>query len=322
MPYYDKDTVRAVGEIDLLTYLKRTEPSELVPQGPGRFTMRAHDSLSISNGKWYWFSRGIGGRNALTFLIKVRGLSFTDAVGELLRHENITPAPTPLGGKQERRVFTPPKRAESNENAIAYLIKRGIREDVIDEQLASGAVYESIYTYRNSGRTQAQIVFLGYDEKGEARYANIRGIDGRFKGDAAGSDKRYPFGIKPKNPASTLLVFEGVIDLLSFVSILRHEQKDYSTMHMVSLGGVQPPGQEARLPPSLKRVLEAHTDIRRVELYLDSDFPGREAAGAIKAALEKDFEAIDAPPPKGKDYNDYLRISYSGQTRPPAGHER
>ncbi len=39
-------------------------------------------SLKISNGKWIWWSRGIGGRSALDYLIKVKGYSFLE--GKLL----------------------------------------------------------------------------------------------------------------------------------------------------------------------------------------------------------------------------------------------
>jgi len=321
MPYYDKETIRAVGEIGLLTYLERTEPGELVRQGSG-YSTKTHDSLNISNGKWYWFSRGIGGRNALTYLVKARGLSFTDAVAELLRLGSVIPAQSSVAANQKQTKFMPPPKAGGNENARAYLLRRGIREDVAGEQFESGAVYESSYTFANTGRTQAQIVFLGFDEKGEARYANIRAIGGGFKGDAAGSDKRYPFAIRPESPASTLHVFESAIDLLSFASILRHEHSDCSNLHMISLGGIQPPGRESRLPPAISKELCTHKEIRYVALHLDNDPPGREAARVVKEALEKDFKVIDSPPPKGKDYNDYLRIRYSGHTKPQVSYER
>ena len=322
MPYYDKETVRAVGEIDLISYLERTEPDELVRQGAGRYITKSHDSLTISNGKWCWYSRSIGGRNALTYLIKAKGLSFQDAVAELLRLDFYISAPSPTVGNQERKEFCLPPKAEGNGNARTYLLKRGIHPDVIDEQFESGTVYESLYTFGDSGKTQAQIVFLGFDEVGKARYAHIRGIDGGFKGDAVGSDKRFPFAVLPEFPASTLRVFEGAIDLLSYASILRYELSGYSTMHMVSLGGVCLPGKESHLPPALERTLETHPGITRVALHFDNDYVGREAAQAIQAALEKNFVVIDAPPPKCKDYNDYLRISHDGQMKPPIIHER
>ena len=66
--------------MDLLTYLKNYEPYELVHFSGNTYTTRTHDSLKISNGKWMWWSRGIGGRSALDYLIKVKDYSFLEAV--------------------------------------------------------------------------------------------------------------------------------------------------------------------------------------------------------------------------------------------------
>lgn len=53
--------------MDLLTYLRRFEPEELVHIGGDTYATRTHDSLKISNGKWCWWSRNIGGTNALDY---------------------------------------------------------------------------------------------------------------------------------------------------------------------------------------------------------------------------------------------------------------
>lgn len=58
--------------MDLLTYLQNYEPQELIHVSGGTYCTREHDSLKISNGKWNWFSRGIGGKTALDYLIKVK----------------------------------------------------------------------------------------------------------------------------------------------------------------------------------------------------------------------------------------------------------
>ena len=76
MPYVAPEVVQRVKQIDLLTYLKNYEPYELVHFSGNTYTTRSHDSLKISNGKWMWWSRGIGGRSALDYLIKVRGYDF------------------------------------------------------------------------------------------------------------------------------------------------------------------------------------------------------------------------------------------------------
>ena len=70
----DPDVLERVRQIDLLSYLREFEPSNLVKvKGTSNVYCTAeHDSLKISNGKWYWWSRGFGGYSALDNLIKVK----------------------------------------------------------------------------------------------------------------------------------------------------------------------------------------------------------------------------------------------------------
>ena len=76
MPYIPPEVVARAREVDLLTYLRTYEPQELVHFGGSTYCTREHDSLKISNGKWCWFSRGIGGYSALDYLSeKVQKLS-------------------------------------------------------------------------------------------------------------------------------------------------------------------------------------------------------------------------------------------------------
>ena len=50
--FVTRETVERAREIDLLSYLKATNPFELVPCGGNEYCTREHDSLKISNGKW------------------------------------------------------------------------------------------------------------------------------------------------------------------------------------------------------------------------------------------------------------------------------
>ena len=67
MGYVTREMIDRAKEMDLLTYLQTYEPQELVHFGGSTYCTREHDSLKISNGKWCWFSRGIGGRTALDY---------------------------------------------------------------------------------------------------------------------------------------------------------------------------------------------------------------------------------------------------------------
>lgn len=68
MPYISKEQLATAREMDLLTYLQRYDPNELVHFSGNTYTTRTHDSLKISNRKWCWWSRGIGGSTALDYL--------------------------------------------------------------------------------------------------------------------------------------------------------------------------------------------------------------------------------------------------------------
>ena len=105
MPYIAPEVVQEVKRMDLLTYLKNYEPHELVHFSGNTYTTKTHDSLKISNGKWMWWSKGIGGRSALDYLIKVRDYTFMEAVEALAGLAGVMP-PVPLSAeKQTKNCF-------------------------------------------------------------------------------------------------------------------------------------------------------------------------------------------------------------------------
>ena len=80
MPYISKEDLEQARRIDLLTYLKACEPDELVSMGHEKYKLKSHDSLKLSNGKWFWWSHNIGGSTALDYLIRVKGIALPQAV--------------------------------------------------------------------------------------------------------------------------------------------------------------------------------------------------------------------------------------------------
>ena len=96
MAYFNKEQIEKAREIDLITYLQNNNPDELVYDSRGAYHTKTHDSLKISNGLWYWFSRGIGGKSALDYLIIVEDKSFTEAVSLILG----------IKGLEKKQVFT------------------------------------------------------------------------------------------------------------------------------------------------------------------------------------------------------------------------
>ena len=151
-----QEEITRARQMDLLTYLRRYEPEELVHFSGSTYCTRTHDSLKISNGMWYWWSRGIGGRSALDYLIKVKGLEFRQAV------EILAGAPHPsVAERMERQkketvqwIQLPPRHAD-NRRVFAYLSRRGIDPEIIRCCIKAGLLYEEARHHN--------CVFLGFD---------------------------------------------------------------------------------------------------------------------------------------------------------------
>jgi len=293
MMYYDKDAVARAREVGLLDYLQRYEPDNLRRVSPGVFCTKEHDSLRISNGKWYWFSQGFGGCSALDYLIKVKNLPFTTAMERL--HGKAAGMPSFFAPRNHERKLALPNPSPSSERAAAYLLKRGIGQAIIDYCLRTGLLYESL-PYHNA-------VFVGFDARGQPRYAALRGVNSSFKGEARGSDKRFAFRVRAADSAA-LHVFEGAVDLLSYAALETLDGRFWRRDHLLSLGGVSGNG----LPPALGQFLHDERGIRKIGLHLDNDAPGRRAAECIMDCLRGRYALYDLPPPQGKDYNDWLRL--------------
>ena len=301
MPYIPPEVVAKAREMDLYTYLKTYEPQELVHFGGSTYCTREHDSLKISNGKWYWFSRGIGGRSALDYLIKVKELPFTEAVERIAGNSAIIPPTHDSSPKKKAKTLLLPEASPTADRVIRYLTGRGIDRELIDFCLQSGRLYEGL-PYHNA-------VFIGLDRYGKPRYANLRGTGSDFKGEATGSDKRFSFSIPAKAESENLHLFESAIDLLSYATIRKQEGLDWQEDHLLSLAGVYKPKaelQESSLPLALKQYLGDHPDIRKIVLRLDNDRTGRMAAKALTEMLSGDYVVSAHFPPSGKDYNDHL----------------
>ena len=305
MPYYTEKQIEKARSIDLLTYLQTHEPTELVHVRGNTYCTREHDSLKISNGKWMWWSRGFGGNSALDYLIKVKGMSFMDAMKILTKEgANLHDNDAKISRKPDcdlKRKLLLPERSESEMAVIWYLVGRGIDYDIIKECIDMGLIYESA-VYHNC-------VFLGFDENGKAAYASFRSSsdDCQFKGEAAGSDKRYSFRIDCAS--STIHVFESAIDLLSYATLMKMKTGNWRAETMVSLGGVYAPSPNkpiSKIPAALENALQNHPEVRTVALHLDNDIAGRSASKNISLQLRCNYETIDDPPPVGKDCNDYL----------------
>ena len=301
MPYIAPEVITEAKRMDLLTYLREYEPGELVKFSSNTYTTRTHDSLKISNGKWMWWSRGIGGKSALDYLIKVRGMDFVQAVQTIMGNGSVSfPTCKNIKSYEEQPLLLPPK-SPTTEVVFDYLFGRGIDYEIINHCLEQELIIESL-PYHNA-------VFIGYDENKEPKYAAYRATNqSRIMGDCTGSKKQYSFRLTAENTGEVHL-FECAIDLLSYATLMKLEGKDWRQFNLVSLAGVYSPKQkieDSKVPVTLGRLLEKDKTIRRIVLHLDNDIAGRKATKALQTILSDKYEVVDDPPQYGKDVNDFL----------------
>ena len=301
MPYIAPEVITEAKRMDLLTYLREYEPGELVKFSSNTYTTRTHDSLKISNGKWMWWSRGIGGKSALDYLIKVRGMDFVQAVQTIMGNGSVNfPTCENIKSYEEQPLLLPEK-SPTTEVVFDYLFGRGIDYEIINHCLEQELIIESL-PYHNA-------VFIGYDKDKEPKYAAYRATNqSRIMGDCTGSKKQYSFRLTAENTGEVHL-FECAIDLLSYATLMKLEGKDWRQFNLVSLAGVYSPKQkieDSKVPVTLGRLLEKDKTIRRIILHLDNDIAGRKATKALQTILSDKYEVVDDPPQYGKDVNDFL----------------
>lgn len=299
--YISPQVIKKAKEIDLLTYFMNYNPNELVKRGIGTYSIKSYDSLIISNGLWHRFSTNEGGKSALDYLMKVEKMTLQDAVGKILDKEIVDYVKVSEEKIKSNKIVVVPKRANNNNQVIEYLKNRGIDEDIIKECIEKKLLYQEDKTNN--------IVFLGYDNNGNIKYAGCRSTNNqRIMRDARGSSKEFSFRLLSNIKNNSLHIFESAIDLLSYATMLKLKGYDYKSQNLLALAGVYQPNQiieQSKVPVAIKNYLEQFDYTEDIILHLDNDISGRQATKAMKIALKK-YNVYDIPVPYGKDINDYL----------------
>lgn len=263
------------------------------------YTTKEMDSLRIKNRRtWHRYSEGTGG-DAIDFLQRFEGKSFPEAVEFLLawnrRSRDSPDLPPPVYLKErpapEPVPFVLPPANEDQRRVTAYLKKRGIAPPVIRGFVEAGLLYEEAGHHN--------CVFVGKNRENTPVFAAQRGTydkDGQsFRGDVPGSDKETGFRLPADSGTDRVHVFEAPIDLMSFCTLHRDV-----TRNAVALCGVY--------EGPLDTYLRENPQIKYIFLCLDADSPGRDAAERMRDKYTQQGYVVSyKPPPRGKDWNDYLQ---------------
>ena len=276
---YTQAQIDKANAVDLEKFL-RAQGETLVRSGK-EYRWKAHDSLTVCGNKWFRHSQSKGGF-PVDFVMEFYGKSFPEAV-QMLTGEpgeaqpEADPAPSP--------AFRLPLRNVTNANILNYLTQeRKLSPSLVNFFIAAGDIYEDAAHHN--------VVFVGRDADGHPRYASSRGINEKFRQDAAGAEKA--FGFAHRGTDKQLLVFEAPIDLLSFIELF---PKNWQQHSYLSLGGVS--------GKALRQFLSERSDVERVFLCLDADKAGEDACKRL-AGLLPDTVSVTRIQPCMKDWNDVL----------------
>ena len=293
MQIYTKEDISRAREMDLFTYLTYYDPGNLRHVSGTVYSTVEHDSLIINNGKWCWFSQGIGGRSALDYLIKVKGIPFYEAVGRLIGTPS-EPLPIIKPPTGPPKAFVMPEVTNDPKHAVRYLIGRGIDPEIVNWCIDHKLIFETA-KYSN-------VLFVGYDQTGTPKYGAVRSTTDSYKGDVKGSDKRFSFKMVRADSPRKVHIFEAAIDLLSYATCVKLSGGNWRKESYLSLGGIG----GSSIPKALEQFLKDYPEISHIYLHLDNDEPGRKFTNKIVEILKTKYYVRDYPPPTGKDYNDYL----------------
>ena len=276
---YTQAQIDKANAVDLEKFL-RAQGETLVRSGK-EYRWKAHDSLTVCGNKWFRHSQSKGGF-PVDFVMEFYGKSFPEAV-QMLTEEpgEVQPETDPVPSP----AFRLPLRNVTNANILSYLTQeRKLSPSLVNFFIAAGDIYED--------SSHHNVVFVGRDADGHPRYASSRGIQEKFRQDAAGAEKA--FGFAHRGTDKQLLVFEAPIDLLSFIELF---PKNWQQHNYLSLGGVS--------GKALRQFLSERPDVERVFLCLDADKAGEDACKRL-AALLPDTVSVTRIQPCMKDWNDVL----------------
>ena len=113
------------------------------------YCLKSDRSVKISNGLWNNFSKGYGGRSALSYFEKGRKYDYIEAAYYILEKMKITPInydeiERNSFRKLEQKVLILPQKSQTNAKVISYLMSRCIDKEIIDYCIKNNFIYEDL----------------------------------------------------------------------------------------------------------------------------------------------------------------------------------
>ena len=270
------------------------------------YSLKEMDSLIIYNDRtWNRFSGkgSITGGTQIEFMLAFGDAKSVPEAVQLLLEFNGDPItvtevrPAYYNSERNTGEMELPRKNENYKRLFAYLIKtRGISQKTVSDFVHDKLIYEEADHHN--------IVFCGRDPKGEVKYAGMRGTydaPGRepFKCDVPGNDKNYGVNIVNRQN-DELKVFEGVIDLMSYIDLTGDRESNKLVLGMVA-------------DNPLSQFLKDYNHIHKITFCLDNDEAGlkamlgdRDHDGMVGLYRMRAYETDYEIPKYGKDWNEDL----------------
>ncbi len=317
--YYTAEEHEVAKTADIVSYLQSIGYG--LKQEGKEFKGVQHDSLIIRNdGRWYWNSRGIGGKSPIELLRQVlindygysddvsTGIEaikrlaayqgFTNDAGAYNSFQNKTQTQQVAKNNSEQNTFVPIELPEVNKTfsrVMAYLCNaRGIEPDIVKDLMKQKKLYES-KDYHNA-------VFVSRDNEGTPRYAFVRGTltssDKQFKKELLNSDKSFAFTLPGYVDSDRVFCFEAAIDAMSHATLYKMNGLDWKKDDRIALGGTSFLG--------LERFLKENPKVNHITVCLDNDPTGQRRGLKIEQEYKEKGYHVDFEYPKSKDFNQDL----------------
>lgn len=198
-----------------------------------------------------------------------------------------------------------------NENCIkqetAYLFKNKKTGELVKKKPENAPEFDMV--------ERKSVVFLGYDEHGMVASACKRACStsSTFKGEYPGSDYSYGWLHDPCVVACNayaqnqsydfnkqLFCFESYIDMISFMSLLKMQNSDYTKYAYLSCGSA------TKYPTVL--ATQEHYGYKNVTICFDNDEAGHKFSDRLKTELENKGVTVSLCISKEKDWNNELKL--------------
>lgn len=284
MPHYTESQISVANHVDLAAYL--LSRGEKLSRHGNQYLWEKNQ-VWIHGHEWYSHYESKGGY-AVSFVMRYFGLSFQNAVEELIGGSAISSVQQDMVIAKEMKSLVLPQRSETTNYLLCYLTKeRFIARDVADYFIKAQTLYEDA-KYHNC-------VFVGIDENGVPKHCHIRSTSGNYKRTESGSQAEYAF--HHNGESEWLFVFEAPIDMLAFITLHRKDWQKHSYVALCSVS-----------ERALIHRLDVNPKLRKVVLCLDNDSAGISACKRIKGILEtKGYSDVRILHSVNKDWDEDIK---------------